>query len=63
MNNIGALSEEELELLIEQKILEMLGDPDSGLALRDEFKETLKARLKEPADTPHEELLRRFSGS
>ena len=28
-----------------QKILEVLGDPDSGLELREEFKEELKGRL------------------
>ena len=32
-----------------QKILEVLGDPDSGLELREEFKEELKRRLENPS--------------
>ena len=42
------LTIDELEYLIEQKILELLGDPDSGLELREEFKEELKERLQNP---------------
>jgi len=61
MRNISSLSEEELELLIERKILEILGDPDSGLELRKEFKEKLGDRLKDPASISHEKLMRRFS--
>jgi hypothetical protein len=40
------LSIDELEFLIEQKILEFFGDPDSGLELKPEFKEELERRLK-----------------
>jgi len=36
----------DLEYLIEQKVLEILGDPDSGLELEDEFREELKERLE-----------------
>ncbi|MFH1538918.1 MAG: hypothetical protein ABIH66_08150 [bacterium] len=45
MKTIGAMSIEDLENLIEQKILEVFGDPDAGLELREDFKETLKKRL------------------
>jgi len=45
MKTIGAMSQDELETLIEQKILETFGDPDSGLELREDFKEKLKSRL------------------
>ena len=44
MRRLGALSEEEVELLIERKILETLGDPDAGVELRPEFKEKLRER-------------------
>lgn len=39
----------ELEYLIEQKVLEILGDPDSGLELKDEFKKELRERLENPS--------------
>ena len=45
MKTIGAMSQNELESHIEQKILETFGDPDSGLELREDFKEKLKSRL------------------
>jgi len=48
MAKVKDLSVDELELLIEQKILEFFGDPDSGLELKPEFKEELERRLKTP---------------
>jgi len=42
MPKVRDLSVDDLEQLIEQKILEMLGDPDSGLELREEFKKLMK---------------------
>jgi hypothetical protein len=60
MTKIKDLSIDDLEYLIEQKVLEILGDPDSGLELRDEFKEELRNRLKNSSKrTSHEEVLRR----
>jgi len=51
---------DDLEYLIEQKVLEMLGDPDSGLELRDEFKEELRERLKNSSRRmSHEEVIKR----
>jgi hypothetical protein len=51
----------DLEYLIEQKILEMLRDLDSTLALTDEFKKELKERLGKPSKRiPYEELLKKF---
>lgn len=44
MTKVKDLTIDELEYLIEQKILEVLGDPDSGLELREEFKQELKGR-------------------
>jgi len=47
--------------LIEQKILEMLGAPDSELELRDELKHKLKERLGRPSKRiSHEEVLKKF---
>ena len=46
MAKIKDLTVNDLEHLIEQKVMEFLGDPDSGLELRQEFKEELSRRLK-----------------
>lgn len=48
MDKIKDLTVEDLEHLIEQKMLEFLGDPDSGLEMRKEFKMELNRRLKNP---------------
>ena len=61
MTKIKDLSIDDLEYLIEQKVLEILGDPDSGLELRDEFKEELRNRPKGSSRRiSHEEVLKRF---
>jgi hypothetical protein len=58
MNNVRDLTIDELEYLIEQKILEVLGDPDSGLDLKEEFKRELKRRLENPSGRiPHDEVV------
>lgn len=40
-----------LENLVEQKILEFLGDPDAGLELRKDFVAKLRGRLKKRQKT------------
>jgi len=61
MIKVKDLTMEELEYLIEQKILEVLGDPDSGLELKEEFREELKIRLSSPSKKiSHEEVLKKF---
>ena len=61
MLKVKDLSIYDLEYLIEQKVLEILGDPDSGLELTDEFKMKLKERLETPSRRiPHEQVLERF---
>jgi len=61
MERIGDLTREDLELLVEQKVLEILGDPDFGLELTDEFKEKLKKRLADSSPRiSHEEVARKF---
>jgi hypothetical protein len=60
MVKVKDLTIDDLEHLIEQKVLEILGDPDSGLELRDEFKEKLRERLKNSSKRiPHEEAIKR----
>ncbi len=52
---------EELSDLIEQKILEILGDPDCGLELREDFKREILRRIRQKhRRIPHEEVLRKF---
>ena len=61
MTNVRDLTIDELEYLIEQKILEILGDPDSGLDLKEEFKRELKKRLENPSGRiPHNEVVSRI---
>ena len=61
MRNVKDLTIDELEYLIEQKILEVLGDPDSGLELKEEFKEELTRRLENPSRRiPHHEVVNRI---
>jgi len=61
MTNVKDLTIDELEYLIEQKILEVLGDPDSGLELKEEFKQELNRRLENPSTRiPHHEVVNRI---
>jgi len=61
MLKVKDLSIDDLEHLIEQKIVEILGDSDSGLELTDEFRTKLRERLeKPPKRIPHEEVLKKF---
>jgi hypothetical protein len=61
MPKVKDLSVDDLEYLIEEKIVELLGDPDSGLELTDEFRKKLRERLEETSKRiPHEEVLRRL---
>jgi len=49
MNKIKDITINDLNQIIEEKIIELLGDPDSGLHLKDEFKAELERRLKKPS--------------
>jgi hypothetical protein len=51
---------EELEQLIEEKVLEFARDPDSTLELREEFIETVQQRQKEEATISHEDIQEEF---
>ena len=62
MPKVKDMSVDDLEQLIEHKLLEFLGDPDSGLQLKKEFKRKLEQRLKKPSKRiSHEEVLKRFA--
>ena len=59
MSKKNAIAREDLENLIETKTLEILGDPDAGLDLRDEFKAKLRERQTKASRTvSHEEVLK-----
>jgi hypothetical protein len=61
MPKVKDMSTEDLEHFIEQKLLELLGDPDSGLELKKEFRKKLEQRLRKPSERiPHQEVLKRF---
>ena len=62
MSKLKELTMDELENLIEQKVLEFFGDPDSGLSVRQEFKEKLSCRLKTPSSSiSHNKVLKKFA--
>jgi hypothetical protein len=62
MAKVKDMTVDDLEHLIEYKFLEILGDPDSGLQLRKEFKTKLEQRLKKPSKRiSHEEVLKKFA--
>lgn len=62
MTKVKDMSIDDLEQLIEHKFLEILGDPDSGLQLKKEFKTKLERRLKKPSRRiSHQEVLKEFA--
>jgi len=64
VKNIGQLSLEDLDFMIEKKVLEILGDPDLGLELKREFREELKKRLAEKTHrVSHKEVMKQFGKS
>lgn len=59
--NINNMSVQDLEYFIEQKMLEILGDPDFGLNLSDEYKNKLIERFRNRSESiSHEEVLKEF---
>jgi hypothetical protein len=59
MRKNNTIAREDLENMIETKILEILGNPDAGLELREEFKVKLCERLsRTPRVVSHEEVLK-----
>lgn len=62
MTKVRDMTVNDLEELIEQKLIEIIGDPDSGLHLEEKgFKEKLERRLGNvPMKVPHDEVLKKF---
>ena len=59
MSKNTAIAREDLENMIESKILEILGDPDAGLELTDEFKARLHERQNRVSPiVSHNEVLK-----
>jgi hypothetical protein len=62
MAKVKEMSVNDIEQIVEHKLLEIIGDPDSGLQLKKEFKLELQKRLKKSSRrTPHQEVLKRFA--
>lgn len=62
MIKIKDMTIDDIENLIEHKLLEIIGDPDSGLQLKEGFKTKIMERLKKSSKRiSHEEVLRRFA--
>jgi hypothetical protein len=62
MAKVKDMTIDDIENLIEHKLLEIIGDPDSGLRLKKEFKTKLEQRLKKPSKRiPHREVLKRLA--
>jgi len=62
MAKVKEMSVDDIEQIVEHKLLEIIGDPDSGLHLKKEFKTKLEQRLKKPSKRiPHEEVMKRFA--
>ena len=62
MTKMKDMTIEDLEHLIENKFLEIIGDPDSGLQLKREFKAKLQKRLNTPSKRiSHQEVLKQFA--
>ena len=61
MAKVKEMTMEELEQFIENKLIEIIGDPDSGLELKPAFKKKLAQRLKKPSKRiSHQEVLKRL---
>jgi hypothetical protein len=59
---IKDMSIDDLENFIEQKLLEIIGDPDSGLQLKEAFRKRLEQRLRKPSEViPHRDVLKLIS--
>jgi hypothetical protein len=49
MAKVKEMTVEKLEQFIENKLVELVGDPDSGLKLKPAFKKKLRQRLTKPS--------------
>lgn len=60
--HMTATERKEIENIVEQKVLEFLGDPDSGLSLKKSFVTKLKKTLaqKDRRYVSHADVLKRY---
>ncbi len=62
MEKVKEMTVAELEEFIEHKLVEIIGDPDSGLKLNPAFKNKLRQRLKKSGKRiPHSEVLKKLA--
>ena len=62
MPKTKGMTVDEIEQIVEQKMLEIIGDPDSGLHLKKTFRTQMEQRLKKRSGKiSHEEVLKRFA--
>lgn len=62
MPKAKGMTVDEIEQLVEQKMLEIIGDPDSGLHLKKKFRTQMEQRLKKPSRRiSHEEVISHLS--
>lgn len=62
MVTVKDMTIDDLENLIEHKLLEIIGDPDSGLEIKEKFKKKLLLRLKKPSRRiSHNEVIKKFA--
>ena len=62
MPKVKEITVEDIEQIVEHKLFEIIGDPDSGLHLKKEFKARLEQRLKKPSKKiPHEKEFKKIS--
>lgn len=61
MQKVKNLTTADFENFIEQKVLEIIGDPDYNLQLNENFKKKLEKRLKKNSKKySHKEVKKRF---
>lgn len=60
MTKVKDMTKDELEQFVENKIVEVFGDPDHGLQVKEEFIRKLEKRLKSKTKKriPHKEVLK-----
>ena len=61
MPKIKDMSIEDLEHFIEQKLIEIIGDPDSGLQIKEKFRKKIDKILRKPSKRiSHQEVIKKF---
>lgn len=62
MAKVKEMTTDDLEEFIEHKLIEIIGDPDSGLQIQSEFRKKLENRFKKDSKRiPHREVMKKFA--